>query len=83
MAGSSVTILKLKDCFSCDSIQNEKLWVFLPGSPKPLNLCSRLLFCPAVLFYPQKRITAETECIDKRNLQKYVESAFTEAPCNP
>ena len=54
-------ILKLKDCFSCNSIQNEKLWVFLPGSPKPLNLCSRLLFCPAVLFYPQEQIAAEAE----------------------
>ena len=48
---------------------------FLPGSPKPLDLCSRLLFCPALLSYPQKRITAETECIDKQNLQTYVDGA--------
>ena len=27
-----------------------------------------------------KRITAESELIDKWNLQTYVESAFTEAP---
>jgi hypothetical protein len=29
----------------CDSIQSEKLWV-LPGSPKPLDIGSRLLFWP-------------------------------------
>ena len=57
-----------------------------PRSLKPLDVGSRLLFWRALRFLlsikliPKKRITAEIELIDKRNVQTYVDRAVVRPP---